>query len=167
MIKYNKIGLLSLLLTLPAVQNISAQESNIDSLMIEEVVVTAQKKEENIQDVGMAITALTGNQLKALGISSSLDIVAHTPGLEATGAGGGVGASTFAIRGVAQNDFSSPQESPVATYIDQSYIASASMTSFSLFDIDRVEILKGPQGTLFGRNATGAVSYTHMTRTTI
>jgi|TARA_B110000259_G_scaffold186143_1_gene236694 iron complex outermembrane receptor protein len=153
----NKLGLFSLLLSIPVIQNITAQESKIDSLLIEEVIVTAQKKEENIQDVGMAITALTGNQLKALGISSSLDIVAHTPGLEATGAGGGVGASTFAIRGVAQNDFSSPQESPVATYIDQSYIASASMTSFSLFDIDRVEILKGPQGTLFGRNATGGV----------
>ncbi len=157
MIKYNKIGLLSLLLTLPAVQNISAQESNIDSLMIEEVVVTAQKKEENIQDVGIAITALTGNQLKALGISSSLDIVAHTPGLEATGAGGGVGATSFAIRGVAQNDFSSPQESPVAIYIDQSYIATPAMSSFSLFDLERVEVLKGPQGTLFGRNATGGL----------
>ena len=157
MIKYKKIGFLSLLVTLPAAQLVSAQDLSIDSLMIEEVVVTAQKKEENIQDVGIAITALTGNQLKALGISSSLDVVAHTPGLEATGAGGGVGATSFAIRGVAQNDFSSPQESPVAIYIDQSYIATPAMSSFSLFDLERVEVLKGPQGTLFGRNATGGL----------
>ena len=84
---------------------IQAQESNINSVMIEEVIVTAQKKEENIQDVGIAITALTGNQLEALGMTTSLDIIAQTPGLEATGAGGGVGATSFAIRGVAQNDF--------------------------------------------------------------
>ena len=136
---------------------IQAQESNINSVMIEEVIVTAQKKEENIQDVGIAITALTGNQLEALGMTTSLDIIAQTPGLEATGAGGGVGATSFAIRGVAQNDFSSPQESPVAIYIDQSYIASPAMSNFSLFDLERVEVLKGPQGTLFGRNATGGL----------
>ena len=152
----NKLVLLSLLL-LPSIQNIEAQESKMDSLLIEEIVITAQKKQENIQDVGIAITALTGKQMKALGISSSLDIVAHTPGLEATGAGGGVGATSFAIRGVAQNDFSSPQESPVAIYIDQSYIATPAMSSFSLFDVERVEVLKGPQGTLFGRNATGGL----------
>ena len=134
-----------------------AQEPTIKSVMIEEVIVTAQKKEENIQDVGIAITALTGNQLEALGMTTSLDIIAHTPGLEATGAGGGVGATSFAIRGVAQNDFSSPQESPVAIYIDQSYIASPAMSNFSLFDLERVEVLKGPQGTLFGRNATGGL----------
>ena len=134
-----------------------AQEPTIKSVMVEEVIVTAQKKEENIQDVGIAITALTGNQLEALGMTTSLDIVAQTPGLEATGAGGGVGATSFAIRGVAQNDFSSPQESPVAIYIDQSYIASPAMSNFSLFDLERVEVLKGPQGTLFGRNATGGL----------
>ena len=152
-----KLGLFSLLLTIPAIQHIAAQESKIDSLFIEEVIVSAQKRDENMQDVGIAITSLSGSQIRSLGFTDSLDLAAQTPGLETTGAGGGVGSTTFVIRGVAQNDFSSPQESPVATYVDQAYISSSAMNSFSLFDIDRVEVLKGPQGTIFGRNATGGL----------
>ena len=129
---------------------------NIQAAVLEEVVVTAQKREQNLQDVGISVTAYTGEQLDALGINNALDVVAHTPGLEVSGAGGG-STNSFSIRGVSQNDFAASQESAVAVYLDEAYVTLNSIVNFSLFDIDRVEVLRGPQGTLFGRNATGGL----------
>ena len=128
----------------------------IHAELMEEITVTAQKREQSIQDVGIAVTAFSGDQIRELGFTRSTDIIAHTPGVEISGAGGGA-TNTFAIRGVAQNDFAAAQESPVAVYVDDSYISQNVVTGFSLFDIARVEILRGPQGTLFGRNATGGL----------
>lgn len=124
--------------------------------VLEEVVITAQKREQNLQDVGVSVTAYSGDQLDALGFNTSMDLVAHTPGLDASGYGGGA-ISTFNIRGVGQNDFSANQEAPIAVYIDEAYISSNVSTRFSLFDIERAEVLRGPQGTLFGRNSTGGL----------
>ena len=124
--------------------------------VLEEIIVTAQKREQNLQDVGVSVTAYSGDQLHALGFKNSMDLVAHTPGLEANGFGGGA-ISTFSIRGVGQNDFSANQEAPIAVYVDEAYISSNVATRFSIFDIERVEVLRGPQGTLFGRNSTGGL----------
>ena len=124
--------------------------------VLEEVVITAQKREQNLQDVGVSVTAYSGDQMNALGFKNSMDLVAHTPGLDANGYGGGA-ISTFNIRGVGQNDFSANQEAPIAVYIDEAYISSNVSTRFSLFDIERAEVLRGPQGTLFGRNSTGGL----------
>jgi iron complex outermembrane receptor protein len=129
---------------------------HLQASVLEEVVVTAQKREQNLQDVGVSITAYSGDQLDALGFNNSIDLVAHTPGLEANGFGGGA-LSTFSIRGVGQNDFSANQEAPIAVYVDEAYISSNVATRFSIFDIERVEVLRGPQGTLFGRNSTGGL----------
>jgi iron complex outermembrane receptor protein len=126
------------------------------SQVLEEVVVTAQKREQNLQDVGVSVTAFTGDQLAKLGFTNSLDIIVQTPGLEVSGAGGG-SINSFTIRGVTQNDFAASQEGPVAVYVDEAYISTNVVTGFSLFDLDRVEVLRGPQGTLFGRNATGGL----------
>jgi iron complex outermembrane receptor protein len=124
--------------------------------VLEEVIVTAQKREQSLQDVGVSVTAFTGKQLEQLGLDDAIDLVAQTPGLEVSGAGGGT-INSFSVRGVTQNDFAASQESPVAVYIDEGYISLNSITNFSLFDIERVEVLRGPQGTLFGRNATGGL----------
>ncbi|QIB66341.1 TonB-dependent receptor [Kineobactrum salinum] len=124
--------------------------------LLEEVVVTAQKREQNLQDVGVAVTALSGDQMDALGYTSSTDIVDMTPGMQLVAPNGG-SSTFFTIRGVTQNDFTDHQESPVATYIDGAYISQMSAGNFLLFDMDRVEVLRGPQGTLFGRNATGGL----------
>ncbi|MGA0129116.1 MAG: TonB-dependent receptor [Burkholderiales bacterium] len=126
------------------------------SQMLEEVLVTAQKREQSIQDVGVSVTAFTGDQLTSLGFTNSIDIIAQTPGLEVSGAGGG-SINSFTIRGVTQNDFAASQEGPVAVYVDDAYISTNVVTGFSLFDLARVEVLRGPQGTLFGRNATGGL----------
>jgi iron complex outermembrane receptor protein len=122
----------------------------------EEVVVTAQKREENLSDVPIAITAFTGEQLDALGLDSSVELIDFTPGVSLAGDIGGQRA-IFNIRGVVQNDYADIAEAPVAVYVDGGYLASTQAQTFGLFDIDRMEILKGPQGTLFGRNATGGL----------
>ena len=123
---------------------------------LEEIVVTAQKREQNINDVGVAVTAFSGEQMDALGIESSTDLIAFTPGVSLAGDIGGQRA-IFNIRGVVQNDYADHAEAPVAVYIDDSYVASTQAQTFGMFDIERIEILKGPQGTLFGRNATGGL----------
>jgi iron complex outermembrane receptor protein len=127
--------------------------------VLEEVVVSAQKRSQNIQDVGISISAFTGEQLVRLGVTESVDLAHFTPGVFTSGAIAGQN-TQFTIRGVTQNDFNDIVEAPNAVYLDDGYIAIAQAQTFALFDIDRVEILKGPQGTLFGRNATGgAVQY--------
>jgi iron complex outermembrane receptor protein len=132
------------------------------SIALEEVIVTAQKREESLQNVGISVTAFSSDQMAALGMSSAVDVVAQTPGLHVSGAGGG-SINSFSIRGVTQNDFAASQESPVAVYVDEGYISLNSITNFSLFDLERVEVLRGPQGTLFGRNATGGLVH-YLTR---
>jgi iron complex outermembrane receptor protein len=141
------------LLFLGATFSVSAQS------VLEEVVVTAQKREQNIQDVGIAITAFTGDQMRTLGMTNSFDIANFTPGVHLSGNLAGQN-TQFTIRGVTQNDFNDIIEAPTAVYLDEGYIPIAQAQTFALLDIERVEILKGPQGTLFGRNATGgAVQY--------
>ena len=124
--------------------------------VLEEVVVVAQKREQNLQDVPIAINAFTGRQMDALGVSESFDIAAFSPGVHISGNLAGQN-TQFSIRGVTQNDFNDIIEAPNAVYLDEGYIAVAQAQTFAVFDIARVEILKGPQGTLFGRNATGGL----------
>jgi iron complex outermembrane recepter protein len=123
---------------------------------MEEIIVTAQKREESMQNVAISLVAFSGEQMSRLGITNATDLVMQVPGLKVSGSGGGA-ISTFSIRGVTQNDFAASQEAPVAVYVDEAYISLNSITNFSLFDRERVEVLRGPQGTLFGRNATGGL----------
>ena len=124
--------------------------------ILEEVVVTAQKRQQNSQDVGIAISAFTGDQLRALGVTQSFDAAAFAPGVHISGNLAGQN-TQFTIRGVTQNDFNDIVEAPNAAYLDEGYLAIAQAQTFAVMDIERVEILKGPQGTLFGRNATGGL----------
>ncbi len=132
-----------------------AQESSAarDADSIEEITVTAQRREQNIQDVGISVTALGSNQLEQLNINSATDIVRAVPGLKMNAYSSSQ--VVFNIRGVSQNDYGDQQEPPVAVYQDDSYSSSINLASFPVFDLARVETLRGPQGTLFGRNATG------------
>ena len=124
--------------------------------VLEEVVVTAQKRNQDIQDVGIAITAFSGEQMKALGFDKSTDVARFSPGVHLSADTGGH-KTNFTIRGVAQNDPLDTAEPPVAVYVDEGYVAALNGQIFGLWDVDRVEIAKGPQGTLFGRNATGGL----------
>lgn len=121
-----------------------------------EIIVTAQKREQRLQDVPIAISAIGGEELASRGVFRVIDIVTQVPGVQVSAAGGGT-VNSFNIRGVTQNAFAGSLESPIAVYQDESYLSSNSIINLSVFDIDRVEVLRGPQGTLFGRNANGGV----------
>jgi iron complex outermembrane receptor protein len=123
---------------------------------MEEVIVTAQKREENIQDVAISVTALTDRTITALGLTKNVDIAAQTPGL-LFAEGSEQLITVSSIRGVSQNDLGFHLEPPNAVYMDQAYVSVLSAANFEMFDLERVEVLKGPQGSLFGRNATGGL----------
>ena len=138
---------------------ITAVSYSSGAQMLEEVIVTAQKREQNVQDIGIAITAFSGDQLKNLRVTESTDVAYMSAGVFVSGSSAGQ-TKEFTIRGVTQNDFSDFAENPNATYVDEGYIGFRQGGVFAAFDLERVEILKGPQGTLFGRNATGgAIAY--------
>ncbi len=128
-----------------------AQESEA----LQEIVVTAQKREQSLQTVGTSITAFDGSSLRNLGITGVSELANQTPGMQFNQYGATV--TVYNLRGVSQNDFSDHQEAPIAAYSDEAYVASMGALAGSIYDIQRVEILRGPQGTLFGRNATGGL----------
>lgn len=122
---------------------------------IEEVVVTAQKREEKLQDVPVAVTAVTGDLLENTGIQVESQLSRITPNLHLT-----FNANFVApyLRGVGTNYANPGLESTVGLYLDDLYMSRASSGMFNFSDIERVEVLKGPQGTLFGRNTSaGAI----------
>ncbi|HLY81075.1 MAG TPA: TonB-dependent receptor plug domain-containing protein, partial [Caulobacteraceae bacterium] len=123
-----------------------------------ELVVTAQKREENINNVGMSIQAATGDKLLKLGITSTEDLTKLVPGFEVTP--NYYGTVVYTIRGVGFQDTSLAGSPTVTVYQDQMPLPFSILTAGSTLDLQRVEVLKGPQGTLFGENATaGAINY--------
>lgn len=125
---------------------------------IEEIVVTAQKREENLQDVPIAISAFTSDQLETQGTQTTKDLTQITPGLTITELAG----YTFIyLRGVGSDAFVASADPSIATYVDGVYVPIGHGFAQELGSVERVEVLKGPQGTLFGRNSTGgAISVT-------
>jgi len=123
--------------------------------VLEEIVVSAQKREENLQDVPISVTAFTGEQLDALGITDFTEITQQIPALQLNAWSPNL--TIFNLRGISQNSFNDNLEGPVAVYMDDAYVGSLNGISGQMFDMKRVEVLRGPQGTLFGRNATGGL----------
>jgi iron complex outermembrane recepter protein len=133
----------------------SADSGVSDAPVLQEIVVTAQKRAQNLQDVGTSITALDAQALANLGPIDATDLVSHVPGLQFNWFGPSL--LVFNLRGVSQNDYADHQEGPVAVYSDEAYVGAGGALAGSLYDLERVEVLRGPQGTLFGRNATGGL----------
>jgi iron complex outermembrane recepter protein len=121
-----------------------------------EVVVTANRTLQNSQSVGIAVTALSGDALEQIGIQSTSDLSIAVPGLQIAEPGSSF-TSLVSIRGVSQNDFTGHLESPNSFYIDDAYQPIASTNTQPIYDVKRVEVLKGPQGTLFGVNSEGGL----------
>ena len=154
-----RVGWVALILgTSVSMAEETMREPQKRSSVLEEVIVTATKRDQSIQDVGIAVTALTGEQMEALGFTNAQQVASFSPGVSSLQPNGEANYS-IGIRGVINSDFTTNVESPVAVYLDEIYISQASGTGFSLFDMERVEILRGPQGTLFGRNATGGLAH--------
>ena len=151
-------------LAMAAATSAAAQDSTTTSPEAEEsdqsgvfgtIIVTANKRDENAQDVPISISAYSGDQLNALGVTDTTGITQQIPALTVNQWSPNL--TIFSLRGVSQNNFTDNLEAPVAVYFDNAYMASINGVSGQIYDIDRVEVLRGPQGTLFGRNATGGL----------
>lgn len=121
------------------------------------VTVTTQKRAESLNDVPIAISAVGEQTLEATGISNVTELIPYVPGL--TGSATGVATNVWNIRGIGTNDWSVGSEPAVAVFLDDAYIGRNVNAAASFFDVERIEVVKGPQGTLFGRNASaGAIN---------
>ncbi|MCB2077471.1 MAG: TonB-dependent receptor [Novosphingobium sp.] len=128
---------------------------------LEEIIVTAQKREQSVQDVPIAVTAVTQETLQANRITTVNDLGSIAPGVTVRPSAGGVQVPSFTIRGQNSYGVVAGSDKQVSIYLDGVYISSPRGSIFDLPDVARLEVLRGPQGTLFGRNATaGAVSVT-------
>ena len=122
---------------------------------IEEVVVTATRRDENIQTIPVAVSAFTDEDIARLGVTETLDIAKVVPNFVAHNNTGLGTANTYSLRGLNNTESIATFDPPVGTYVGDFFIQRQNSNNYALFDIDRIEVLRGPQGTLFGRNTTG------------
>src|ERR1700724_387614 len=149
------VGLLSAVATLALPLIASADSSELN-----EVVVTAQRQSERSKDVPIALTAVSAEELRDRGIRQAADITALVPNMLLNLPWGPEAQPSFVLRGVTTTDYSQNQSSPIAMYVDEVYKPVGAVQALQVYDLDRVEVLRGPQGTLYGKNATGgAVSF--------
>jgi len=134
-----------------------AEQEARSSGEIPEIIVTSQRREQSVNDVPISVTVLGGEQIVEAGFTDSLSIGDQVPNLEFKTF---AGVPNIFIRGVGNNDFNSSSVGPISIYRDDVVVASTGGQAFALFDLERIEVLRGPQGTLFGKNTTGgAIQY--------
>jgi iron complex outermembrane recepter protein len=143
------LGSLGLLASLAA----AAADTTGEVPTIGEIVVTAQRREESNLQVGLTLTALSGDAIAQQRIEQVLDLKGRVPNLDIKEQVPGA-MPVITIRGVGLNDFGAANSPSAGVYVDQVYVASIAMMAFDMFDVERIEVLKGPQGTLYGRNST-------------
>ena len=137
-----------------AAQTVAAHPVN-EAQGVGEVVVTAQRRKENLQNVPISITAISSGRLEASAATNITDLQALSPSLQMNTSGGGQVLAR--IRGVGTTVANPTIENPVGVYVDDVYIQSTGAALLSLADVAQIDILKGPQGTLFGQNVTGGL----------
>ena len=141
---------------LPAATTFAADTKPQDSgSLLEEIVVTAQRREEKVQDVPIAISAFSAEQLERLNVTETLGISKLIPNLLAFNNTGLGTANGYYLRGIGNTESIPTFDPPVGTYVDDVFISRQNANNLGLFDSERIEVLRGPQGTLFGRNTTG------------
>jgi len=152
MLTHPQVSSTALLIALSTASLPSYSENK--GLVIEEVIVTAQKRAESLQDIPLSVTALSSHELGALKLHDTTEIAAQIPNVQvATPYSDSQPA--FSVRGISMSDFSQNQSSPIAMYVDEVYKGVGALQALQLFDLERIEVLRGPQGTLYGKNATG------------
>lgn len=144
---------------LAAVTPLSAQETNSDEPselnQLAEVVVTAQRREQDLQRTPVSVSAFTADDLQAAGIVSGVDVILSAPGVVGGRQIANSNAASYFIRGVGQDDANTLVDPAVGVYVDDVYIARQIANNSSLYDVERIEVLRGPQGVLYGRNSSG------------
>ncbi len=147
-------------IALSAASNASAQESIDDTTAQQQedgnaIIVTAQRREQNLQDVPAAVTALGAEQLQARQITDTNDLQAQVPGVVITTGTGTASSARIFFRGVGEDESRGAIDPAVGIYIDNVYLGRTVGSLVDLVDIEQVEVLRGPQGTLYGRNTNG------------
>jgi iron complex outermembrane receptor protein len=144
-----------------ALSEAHAQSSEANNQYLQEIVVTAQLRSEKSQDVSVSLTTYSGDALEKLGVTDTASLTSVTSGVVISNIlGGSVPTITIRGQGVGAASFFANQPNSAAINVDGVYLPSAIMSNFQIFDTERVEVLKGPQGTLYGRNTTaGAINF--------
>jgi iron complex outermembrane receptor protein len=132
----------------------AAAEDAAGDTALDRVVVTAQKRNQSTQDIGVSVTEIGGEALQAMHIAQPLDLAKVAPGLTTVNASSD-GTPLFLVRGVGLDDFNANNSSAVGTYVDEVFASYPEFLAGQMFDVDRVEVLEGPQGTLYGKNTEG------------
>lgn len=122
---------------------------------LEDIVVTAQRRSENLQDTPLAVTAIGGQELAARGVLSTVQLGQNVPGLVLKSTTGTYSSAAFFIRGIGQKSVFNTFDPGVGVYVDDVYVGRTAFGVRNMFDVERVEVLRGPQGTLYGRNTSG------------
>lgn len=125
------------------------------SAQVDEVIVSAERRQESLQDVPLAVTAFSPEDLEAKQIDEPLDLIDYTPNTYGSNNTGLGSANVYYIRALGNTESIATFDPPVGTYVDEVYIARQNGNNVSFFDVEQIEVLRGPQGTLFGRNTTG------------
>lgn len=131
-------------------------DTTASEALLDEIIVTAQKRAENVREVPISISAFSGATLEKRPVANLQDFTALVPTFRVTEPGN-VAVSALSLRGVGQRDINVHNEGAVALFVDGAYVSFIPSVGQPLYDLERVEVLKGPQGTLFGRNATGGL----------
>ncbi|MDH7452218.1 TonB-dependent receptor [Luteimonas composti] len=121
---------------------------------LDAIMVTSQRRVQNVQDVPLSVTAMGSEQLDRMQVATTTDLIQHVPNMSG-GEASGSGSNQYTLRGLYNSETAATFDSPVGTYVDGIFLARMSANNFALFDVERIEVLRGPQGTLFGRNTTG------------
>lgn len=147
----------ALVLAIAAVNSLPAFAQDVDrrSLILEEIVVTAQKREESLQDAPIAISAFSSDSIEQMGIIEVQDVSLYTPNMVGAIQPASSSTVTFNIRGITQAEPIMSVDPAVGVYMNGVYMARSNGLAFEVVDIERIEVLRGPQGTLYGRNSTG------------
>jgi iron complex outermembrane receptor protein len=148
-------ALVALALPQAALAQSAPQQTQQAAGGLEEIVVTAQRRQESVQDVPIAVSAFSPAELERRNITEALDLIQYIPNLMGSNNTGLGSANAYYLRGIGNTESIATFDPPVGTYIDDIYVSRQNGNNFALFDVERIEVLRGPQGTLFGRNTTG------------
>ena len=130
-------------------------DSTVGEGGLQDIIVTAQRRPEKVQSIPVAVSAFTEQTIRALNLNDAISVSKYVPSMISQHNAGLATANSYFLRGLGNTQSAATFDPPVGTYVDDIYVARQNANNYAYFDTERVEVLRGPQGTLFGRNTTG------------